>query len=293
MREVAYVNGVLSSVEEAHVSIDDRGLQFGDGVYEVVRSYDGRLWALERHLTRLEQSLKAIWIENIAIEDIRTAVLKAYDASEIPNALVYFQVTRGISARDYLWHDGIQPTLIVTVRTLVEKSPINHERGVSVATHPEIRWGRVDIKSLNLLGNMIAKKSARERGAYEAVFVTNDSTMTEGASTSLFIVKDGRIITREKGNHILPGVTRDIVLECIVEANLSLDERPFSYDEMLSADEVLLTGTTFGVYSVVRVDETTIGGGTPGGVGRELARRYRQRVAEGRDAPNIFTSTGE
>jgi D-alanine transaminase len=285
MKELAYVNGVVSRVEEAVVSIDDRGLQFGDGVYEVLRTYDGRLWALERHLRRLERSLCELWIEGVAVEEVRAVVERLNVESGILDALVYIQVTRGVSARDYAWPRGIQPTFLATVRFLPPKEPANRERGVSAITYPEIRWGRVDIKSLNLLANMMAKKAAQEAGAYEALFVTREGTMTEGASTSLFLVQDDVLVTREKGPHILPGVTRELVLECASEGGIAVEERAFRLDELRSSDEVLLTGTTFGVYSVVEVDKRPIGGGTPGPVGEELLRRYMERVAEGRDAP--------
>jgi len=285
VQEIAYVNGVLSSVEEAHVSIDDRGLQFGDGVYEVVRSYDGRLWALERHLRRLERSLRALWIEGVSVEEVGKTVVRVYEASGIPNALVYFQITRGVSARDYAWPEEITPTVIVTVRQMPLKHSAHREEGIAVVTHPEIRWGRVDIKSLNLLGNMIAKKAARDAGAYEAIFVDRDGVMTEGASTSLFIVSNGCLITRENGPHILPGITRELVLECAQDAAIPVEERPYTLEELRNADEVLLTGTTFGVYSVVTVDGIPVGNGKPGAIGRELHRRYEERVRNQQDAP--------
>ena len=285
MKEIAYVNGVLSPPEEAVVSIDDRGLQFGDGVYEVVRSYDGRLWALERHLNRLRNSLSALWIQRITIEEVREAVERTYAASEIPNALVYFQVTRGVSARDYDFDPDITPTLIVTARLLPEEHSRPREAGIAAITHPEIRWGRVDIKSLNLLANMIAKKAAHDAGVFEALFVTRDGVMTEGASTSLFIVKDGTIVTRENGPHILPGITRAFAIECAEAAGFPLVERPYTLEELRNADEVFLTGTTFGVYSVVEVDGHPIADGRPGPIGRELNARYQRLVAEERDAP--------
>lgn len=285
MPEIAYVNGIFSSVEEARLSIDDRGLQFGDGVYEVVRSYDGRLWALERHLRRLERSLRALWIEGVSVEEIGKAVLRAYDMSHIPHALVYFQVTRGVSPRDYAWPDDIRPTVLITVRHLPSKSPAYRTEGVSVITYPEIRWRRVDIKSLNLLGNLMAKKAARDAGVYEALFVERDGILTEGASTNVFIVSDGRLITREKGPHILPGITRELVIECAHRLGVPVEERPFSRDELHDADEVFLTGTSFGVYSVVKVDGVPVGEGKPGLIGRELSRQYEERIRNEDDVP--------
>jgi len=285
VKEVACVNGVFSSVEDAKVSIDDRGLQFGDGVYEVVRSYDGRLWALERHLLRLERSLRELWIKGVSIAHIRDEVVRAYAASEIPNALVYFQITRGVSPRDYAWRADITPTIIVTVRDMSKKETVHRDQGVRVITHPEIRWGRVDIKTLNLLGNMVAKKSARDAGAYESLFVAAGNRMTEGASTNLFILLGDSLVTREKGPHILPGVTREIAIECAADAGIAVEERPFTLEEMRSAQEVILTGTSFGVYSVVSLDGIPVSGGKPGAVGVRLAEAYDERVRRHDDSP--------
>lgn len=289
MPEIASVNGVFSSVEEARVSIDDRGLQFGDGVYEVVRSYNGRLWALERHLRRLERSLRALWIEGVSVEEVGKAVRRAYERSHLPNALVYFQVTRGVSPRDYAWPDDIRPTVLITVRHL--PWPTYRTDGVAVVTYPEIRWRRVDIKSLNLLGNLMAKKAARDAGAYEALFVERDGVLTEGASTNLFVVSGGRLITREKGPHILPGITRELLIECAHRLALPVEERPLTLDELHSANEVLLTGTSFGVYSVVKVDGVPVGEGKPGPIGKELSRQYEERIRNEDDAPTEETTT--
>ncbi|GIX08257.1 MAG: D-amino-acid transaminase [Candidatus Poribacteria bacterium] len=240
---------------------------------------------MEQHLRRLHRSMRELWIERMPIGQVEAAVYETYAASEIPNAVVYFQVTRGVSARDYDFTPDLQPTLIVTARIL-EPAPSEYaEQGVSAITYPEIRWGRVDIKSLNLLANMMAKKEAKERGAYEALFVTPQGWMTEGASTSLFIVQSGRLITRELGTHILPGITRELVLECAREAGFAVEERPFTREELLNAEEVFITGTTFGVYGVVRVDGRPIGEGVPGERTRQLRALYLDRVAKNDDAP--------
>ncbi|MDA1191303.1 MAG: aminotransferase class IV [Candidatus Poribacteria bacterium] len=282
MKELAHVNGVVTEIDDAYISINDRGLQFGDGVYEVARSYDGRLWALERHFERFERSLKEIWLDHVSMDYVRKAVVETYAASRIPNALVYWQATRGVSERDYAFDDKTKPTLIVTARHMYTLNPTHRTDGVSVVTHSEIRWARVDIKSLNLLGNMIAKRAARDAGAFEAVFV-KDGVMTEGASTSLFIIRDGELVTREEGHHILPGVTRAVVIECANELGLNVRLEPYTLDDLLAADEAMLTGTTFGVYSIVNVDGKAIGTGKPGRLVRRLDQRYHERVHEGRE----------
>ena len=286
MPELAYVNGRITELDDAVVSINDRGMQFGDGVYEVVRSYRGRLWAFERHMRRFENSLRALWIDNISVDEVARAVLDTFEASRIPDALVYYCVTRGVAPRDYAADPKLVPTLIVTVRHIHEHTPEFARDGIAAVTHEDIRWGRVDIKTLNLLGNLMARRYADERGVFEAILHTN-GVVTECTGTSLFIASDGALVTREPGPHILPGVTRDLILECASEAQIPVDERPYSLDELFAADEALLTGTSFGCYGIVAVDGRRIGTGKPGSVWAELHRLYARRVAQEQDALNL------
>ncbi len=282
VRQLAYVNGVVTAPEDAVVRIDDRGFQFGDGVYEVIRSYRGRLWAAERHFARLQRSLRGLWLDGIDVTEIAAAARGLYVQSGIADALLYIQITRGATPRDYALAKNAAPTVVMTVRPIRPLDPGRRLRGVRVALRPDLRWARVDIKSLNLLANMMAKKEAAEAQAFEAV-LQRDGMVTEGASTSLFAVRDGVIVTREEGTHILPGVTRELVIECAGEAGIPVDERPYTVDELLGADEAFLTGTSFGVYGIAAIDGSLRP--APGTVTHALNTMYHQWVSEGRDAP--------
>lgn len=282
MRELAYVNGVVTAPEDAMIRIDDRGLQFGDGVYEVIRSYAGRLWAPERHFTRLHRSLAELRLDGIDIAHIAAAARDLLAESRIPDALLYIQVTRGVKPRDYAVETQGPPTLVITARPITALNPERRLRGVRVIVRPDPRWARVDIKSLNLLGNMMAKHEAAEAGAFEAVLV-KDGLVTEGASTSLFIVTDGVVITREQGPHILSGVTRALVIECAEVLGMCVEERPYAPAELMAADEAFLTGTTFGVYGIAAVDARRFP--APGAITSSLDALYHQWVKEERDAP--------
>ena len=277
MPEITYLNGQYCTIQEASVPVNDRGYQFGDGVYEVVRSYSGTLWELEGHLKRLERSLKEIGLTGIDTEHVKKSIEGAYAESSIQNALVYIQVTRGIQTRDHMWNDGLEPSLLITVRELKEIPEETYASGVHVITMPENRWMRRDIKSLNLLGNCLALKEAQRQGALEPVYIEN-GYVTEAASASLFIAKQGVVITREPGPHILSGITQKLVLEIAREMNIPVEERPFTSEEFFSADEAFLTATTFAVLGIRTADSETIGSSCPGETTSRIRNAYMEKV---------------
>ena len=284
LKELDYINGTIAPPGEASLSIIDRGILFGDGVYEALRSYSGRLWAFDRHMNRLERSLRLIWIYNVDIEQIRRAAAELYRQSQLPDARLYIQITRGPAERDFALPKNPRPTVVMMAREL-HSDPDLARRGARVAVQKDLRWGRVDIKSLNLMANMMAKKKAMERGADEAVLVNERGVMTEGASSSLFIARRGVVYTRENGPHILPGVTREIAIECAEEAGLRVRQRAYTLDEFQGAEEIFLTGTALGICPVVRADDLPVGNGKPGPIARTIQEAYLRRVQQQRDAP--------
>ncbi len=278
MGEIAFLDGEFLPIAEAKVSVNDRGFLFGDGVYEVVRTYGGRIWALEPHLNRLARSLQAIELVGPAMSVVGAQIQEAHRRSGLADAQIYVQITRGAAPRSHNFPAVVKPTFLVTVRPAASPSPEERRLGVRIISVPDVRWGRCDIKSLNLLPNVLAKQKAKACGAFEAVFVRPDGQATEGSSTTLFAVESGRLLTREEGPHILSGITRRIVLDIAAELDVPAREGSLSLDQLLRADEVFLTGTNTEVLSVVRVNDDKIGAGLPGPVASRLFEAYRRRI---------------
>ena len=272
--ETAFLNGRFLPLAEATVSIEDRGFQFGDGVYEVIRTYRGRPFKLDAHLARFDRSAQAIdlrqpypferWVEYVT-EGLRLG--------DFPETKIYVQITRGTAPRDHAYAPDLQPTVLMTFRELQPLNAIIQSTGVAAMTMKDIRWGRCDIKSINLLANVLARQQAKKRGVFEAILV-RDGQVTEGAVSNVFIVQDGKLITAPEGGRILSGVTRQVVLELARHEGLTVQERYCSEQELLGATEVFLTGTTVEVLGVVRIDGKQIGKGQPGPVTRSLAKRF-------------------
>jgi D-alanine transaminase len=272
--ETAFLNGRFLPLAEATVSIEDRGFQFGDGVYEVIRTYRGRSFKLDAHLARLDRSAQAIdlrqpypferWVEYIT-EGLRLG--------DFPETKIYVQITRGTAPRDHAYAPHLQPTVLMTFRELQPLNATVPSTGVAAMTMKDIRWGRCDIKSINLLANVLARQQAKTRGVFESILV-RDGQVTEGAVSNVFIVQDGKLITAPEGGWILSGVTRQVVLELARHEGLTVQERYCSEQELLGATEVFLTGTTVEVLGVVHIDGKQIGKGQPGPVTRSLAKRF-------------------
>jgi len=276
--DVAFVNGTFVPLSEAKVSIEDRGFQFGDGIYEVIRTYKGRPFALETHLARLERSAGALdlaqpysraeWAHYVQ-EGIRQA---AY-----PEAKIYLQVTRGVAPRDHAYSTGMPPTAVMTVREFHPLERAVQLTGVEAMTIEDIRWGRCDIKSVNLLANVLARQQAKQARVFETILV-KAGLVTEGAVSNVMAVLRGTVVTAPEGTCILSGVTRGIVLDLALSEGLQVQERFISQADLYEADEVFLTGTTVEVLAVVRIDGKFIGNGRPGSMTRRLAAGFASRV---------------
>ncbi len=258
-----FLNGQLLDKQEAKVSVLDRGFIFGDGVYEVIPVYAGRLFRFAEHLERLQNSLNAIDITNPynldewegICADVITACPGKMDKT------VYIQVTRGVSERTHLYSENISPTVFVMCNPLKKHS---FNDGLKTITHEDIRWHRCDIKAITLLPNIMLRQLAKcSDGAYEAILIRNDR-VTEGAASNVFIVKDGVVYTPPKDGQILPGITRDLVVELLKSSGQKIVEKYFSVQALKMADEVWLTGSTTGVAPVVQIDGKPVGKGLPG-----------------------------
>ncbi len=283
MSRIAYVNGRYVPRSEAGVSIEDRGYQFADGVYEVCEVRGGRLIDEQRHMARLDRSLNELRIARPMSPAALALVLReTVRRNRVREGIVYVQVTRGVAPRDFPFPPiGTQPSLVVTARSTdparLEKTAAE---GIAVVTVPDIRWSRVDIKSVALLPNVLAKQAARDQGAREAWLVDAEGRVTEGASSNAWIVsRDGVIITRPLGCDILPGITRSVVLDVIKAQGLKFEERAFTLEEAYGAREAFVTSASQIVQPVVSIDGRPVGNGAPGLLSTALRRDYH-RYAE-------------
>lgn len=275
MPEIAFLNDVFLPLAEARVSVEDRGFQFGDGVYELIRVYAGRPFRLTDHLGRLEQSAHALGIPLPYTQDHWAAVVaEAVSRSGFPDAKVYIQVTRGVAPRDHALANPVTPTVVMTVRTMIPPAPVLYDKGADVVTVPDIRWGRCDIKSVCLLANVLAKQQARDAGAFEALFV-RDGAVLEGATSNVLVVRGNTLVTPPEGPLLLSGVTRKVVLGLAREAGMAVQAQSVAEAVLYTADEVLLTGTTIEVLPVARVNGRPIGAGAPGPTTRLMMARFR------------------
>jgi D-alanine transaminase len=276
MPNVAFIAGRFMPLSRARVSVEDRGYQFGDGVYEVIRTYGGKLFRAEAHLDRLDRSAAAIGLTSVYSRQRWLRLLEeAFKRSRFNEAKVYIQITRGAAPREHAFPERGRPTVVVTVRKLVPFPERFWKEGVRVITLPDLRWGRCDIKTINLLPNVLAKQQAARSGVFEALFV-REGRVIEASSANLFAVVHDTITTPPKGPNLLSGITREVVLDLARREGLAVEERDLPRSELRAASEVFLTGTTIEVLPVVRVDDGPVGEGVPGKVACLLRRRFQE-----------------
>jgi D-alanine transaminase len=273
--EIAYVNGEFLPLERAMIHGEDRGFQFADSVYEVVRTYHGKPFAVDEHLGRLLRSLDAIQVQHkFNTGQLHSLIEEAAKRAGFPEAVVYLQVTRGCAPRHRGFPKGGEPTLVITVRELRSTDHLR-EKGVRVITVPDNRWTRCDIKSVALLANVLAYRMAKEAGADDAIFVEADDSVNEATAGNVFVLIGGQLSTPPKGPKILAGVTRDKILQAAKAAGLTSGERRIARADLFEAKEIFLTSTTSEVVPVVEVDGKKIGPGKPGPI---AGRVYEQFV---------------
>lgn len=276
MPRYAYVNGRYLPQAEATVSIDDRGYQFADGVYEVVPLIEGRVVDEDAHLDRLEYSLRELSIPMpMSRAALRAVTREMMRRNGVRTGIVYMQVTRGVALRDHRYPENVKPSLVMTAR---HKLPVPEKRiaeGVSVVSIPDLRWGRCDIKATSLLANIMGKQQAVEQGAFEAWMVDADGAVTEGTSTNAWIVtRDKRLVTRNLSNAILSGITRKRLLTVAAEQGYPLEERAFTVAEAQEAREAFLSSSTSLVLPITAIDGRKVGDGVAGPLALALRKAY-------------------
>lgn len=280
---IAYVNGRYRPHRDAAVSIEDRGYQFADGVYEVCEVREGRLVDARRHFERLLYSLGELRIAlPMPLGALAVVLREVVRRNRVRDGIVYLQITRGVAPRDHAFPaQGTAPSLVATARSADPATyEARAEQGIAVITVPENRWPRVDIKSVALLPNVLAKQAAGEAGAREAWFVDREGMVTEGASSNVWIVTaDGKVVTRAADGAILRGITRTVLLDVLAEHGLALEERPFTVEEAYAAREAFITSASQTVMPVVCIDGRPVANGAPGLLACSLRRDFR-RFAE-------------
>jgi len=275
----AYFNGSVQRREEISISPDDRGFLFADGVYEVVRAYGGKPFKMAEHMDRLARNLKETRIDFPGVADlaIAGAQLIARNGLETTDSILYFQVTRGVAPRKHTFPD---PPVAATTMILISRAPSTaemRERGVGAILVPEFRWSRCDIKTIGLMGSVLAVQQAKEKGAEEAIFM-RDGVVTEGTHTNVFAVFNGHLQTHPLGPFVLPGVTRAVVMELCRKLGIVCKEQAFRGEELKRASEIIITGTNKEITPVIRLDGRPVGTGVPGVVTRRLQGAYSELV---------------
>lgn len=278
MPSTVFFNGVYLDKDEVRISPDDRGFIFSDGVYEVVRSYGGRLFEFDGHMKRLADGLHALEITGVDVDAVRTVFpqLLRRNGLEDGEATVYLQITRGAAPRRHAFPDPpVTPTVYAEARAFAPRA--DPKRGVAVISVPDTRWARCDIKSVGLLPNCLANEQARRVGAIEALFV-RDGVVLEASAASLFAVMGGAVRTAPLTNYILPSISRAVVLRICRAEGIPLAERPVFQAELATADELFLAGTTLEVMPIVTVDGQPAGGGRPGPITRRVGALFHAQT---------------
>lgn len=280
MESLACLNGEIMPIGEAKVPVWDRGFLFGDSIYEVFRLYQGRCWIEDEHVARLERSLAEMEFPPIDVARLMDRLRRTIGISAVGDGTAYVQVTRGVAPRLHAFpNPPVPPTELIVIRPYDDASTaMLRESGVTVISRPDQRWKRCDVKSTNLLANVIANEAAHRLGAFEAILVDEDGLVSEATHSSVLWVRNGRIEGTPEGSGILPGTTRILLLRLARSLNLRFAESQVTLDELRKADEVFLLGTTIEVVPIVAIDGLAVADGRPGAVSRALQTAYREAV---------------
>jgi D-alanine transaminase len=275
MTRTVYLNGDYMPDHEAKISIFDRAVNFGDAIYDVAGVLDGKLIDFEHHMQRYFNSLQKLSIESpLTKDEILQAFRRLVELNHLEEGLVYVQVTRGVAERDFVWPEGIKPNVFMFTQAKQSEENEAGRNGIKLASAVDIRWARRDIKSVNLLGQVLVKQAAHEAGAYEALMVDGEGYVSECGSTSFFMVQDGEILTRPLRNDILPGVTRRAILALCAAKGFKLIETRFTLEQARNADEAFVSGASSYILPVIKIDDHELSGGQPGELTLQLREIY-------------------
>lgn len=269
---IVFLNGEFVSKDQAFVHVNDRGFLFGDAIYEVIPVFNGKVFRIQEHLQRLDSSLKKIYMENpLSDKQWEEMFIELINKNQLFHSSIYLQVTRGVSERDHAIELPKSPTIYAFIKAIPD---YQHGDGITAITHEDIRWGQCDIKATTLLPAIILRHKAKELGAKEAILY-RENIVTEGAATNVFIVKDKQIYTPTQDNRILPGVTRNLIIELLSDTNTPVIVKDITIDELKAADEVWVCSSTWEIVPIIQVDDTLINNGKPGALWNETLERYQ------------------
>lgn len=282
---LACLNGDRMPASKATIPIMDRGFLFGDAVYEVMRLYGGRMWLEAEHLARLERSLRELKIDGVDLDRLNARIAETMAEAGVGEGTVYIQISRGVAPRRHRFPEpGTPPTELIVVGPYDDAATAERRKaGVPLVSHADLRWKRCDVKSVNLLGNVLANEEAHQAGCIEAVLVDRYGMVTEATHSSLLWVRNGRLEGTPEGPGILPGTSRGFLLKLAETLGIPFAESEISLDDLKACDEVMLSGTTIEIIPVTRIDEETIGDGSPGPVGRGLVEGFAEAVRRFRE----------
>jgi D-alanine transaminase len=273
--QLIYLNGEYLPLNEAKVSVLDRGFIFGDGIYEVIPAYGAKALRFEHHMQRLQNSLDAIRITNpLSNTQWKEIIDKLIAATGSEDQYVYLHITRGVASRDHQFPKDTKPTIFVMSNILKAVDPNLLKNGITAVTLDDIRWQYCNIKAIALLPNILLRQQAVDQDATEAILI-RDGNMTEGAASNVFIVKDGIIKTPPKNQQLLPGITRDLVVELAKTYNMPIEEVSIREKEFLNADEIWLTSSTKEILPVTKINQQQVGNGKPGTVWQDMYQKYQ------------------
>ncbi len=284
---LCYLNGEYSLLSEAKVSVLDRGFIFGDGIYEVVPAYGGKLFRFDEHLARLGRSLAKLRIENPLtavewLERCRKLTAALIEKTGAADQLVYIQITRGVALRDHVMPSGVTPTVFMMASPMKPASPEQRHQGVACVTARDFRWERADIKSISLLGNVLARQMSADHGAVETVMF-RDGFLTEASASNVWVVHEGALLGPPKSEHVLEGIRYDLIRELCEETGIAYNLRPIAEADVMSADELMLSSATKEVLPITTLDGQPVGHGAlrgkPGPVYARLYEAYQRAKA--------------
>lgn len=279
MSQTVYLNGRYLPIEEASVSVLDRGFMLGDGVYELIPVFARKPFRLDEHLRRLQHSLDGIRLPNPMQEaDWRAVIARMIELQPADDQSVYLQITRGAAPRDHAFPENTLPTVLVISNAMNPPDAMQMEHGICAISSEDIRWGRCDLKTLNLLPNVLAKQKAIEAGCVECILFRREggcSILSEGAASNIFVVKDGLLLAPVKDHRVLPGVTYDLVLELAAANGMPFEVRDIHETEVRTADELWLTSSGREVQAIVQLDGKLVGNGQPGQIYRQMIALYQ------------------